>query len=212
MATVRTVNINRNESAGTVTVQAPYHEGFVGKARNMGGKWQSPFWVFDIRNEDLVRQACINCYGTDGQGVIDTVTLKVSLDSGYYRLKSAITLCGRTIARAFDRDSGARLGDGIVLLTGGFFSSGSMKNWATEVSADGATVLIHDFPKIRVEDAKNESEYITILDVIDEKKNIDIASLAEEKNRLLARIAEIDQMVASLGTTCPDCYDKFSDA
>lgn len=189
------VSISKDVTAGTIAVQAPYHAEFVAKAKNMGGKWQSPRWVFDIRNENLVRQACIDCYGTDGETTADTVTLKVSLAGGSYCLRSAITLCGRTIARAFGRDSGARLGDGIVLLEGEFISSGSMKNWATEVREGGAIVLIHDFPRVRISDAKKESESITVLEVIDESENTDIESLVKEKERLLARIAEINQII-----------------
>ena len=38
-----------------------------------------------------------------------------------------------TIAIAFGRDSGAKLGDGIVWLSGEYKSSGSVKNWYTEI-------------------------------------------------------------------------------
>ncbi len=55
--------------------------------------------------------------------------------------------------------------------------------------------MIHDFPRVRISDAKKESGSITVLEVIDEGENTDMESLVKEKERLLARIAEINQII-----------------
>lgn len=55
-----------------------------------------------------------------------------------------VEVAGRTIARAWGRDSGAKLGDGVVKLQGRVGSGGSMKNWETVVDAD---VVLHDCPR-----------------------------------------------------------------
>ncbi|GAN46095.1 hypothetical protein ABID82_001607 [Methylobacterium sp. PvP062] len=75
-------------------------------------------------------------------GEPDTVSMQCDIDKDSWR--SPVEVAGRLIARAFDRDSGAKLGDGIVLLSGNVTSGGSRANWKTIVSA---TVVIHDTPR-----------------------------------------------------------------
>jgi len=58
--------------------------------------------------------------------------------------KKCVELFGRTIACAFGRDSGAKLGDGIIWIYGIKKSGGSVKNWYTEVRE--ATFEIQNFP------------------------------------------------------------------
>ncbi|MDP2060663.1 MAG: hypothetical protein Q8J97_13055, partial [Flavobacteriaceae bacterium] len=83
------------------------------------------------------------CFGTTGETAYETCTLLIT---GYSDCeeKGAVSLFGRTIAKAFSRDSGARLGDDVVFISGTYKSGGSVKNWNTDVR--NATFEIHKFP------------------------------------------------------------------
>jgi hypothetical protein len=54
------------------------------------------------------------------------------------------SLFGRTIAKAWGRDSDAKLGDDIIWLSGIYRSGGSMKNWKTEIRE--GNFIIKNFP------------------------------------------------------------------
>ena len=128
-----------------VKVTTPYNAGFVQKCRNFRGKFNKSenAWYFDDSIIDYVREAMIEFFGTTGETPYENCILLISdfsSDAG----RSAVTLFGRTVAIAFGRDSGARLGDDIVFISGEYNSIGSVKNWYTSVS--NATFEIHNFP------------------------------------------------------------------
>jgi hypothetical protein len=178
-----------------ISVASDYNAGFVSAAKDLGGKWRAPCWVFDIRDEDRVRALCVKYYGTDGR-VADLVTLKIEWKKDSSAQQEAIAVNGRTIARAYGRDSGAKMGDGIVLLVGGFGSGGSVKNWTTRVRG-GTVVLVRDFPKSAAELlVKTESE-TRIYSIEAEAAPVDRDALSEERARLLARLGEINQILGS---------------
>lgn len=126
-----------------VKVVTPYHEAFVTHARNLRGKWKDGAWWFDDSILEYVRDVMMECFGTTGEIPYDECTLLVK-DFSDDKIGDSIILFGRTIAKAFGRDSGARLGEGIVFIKGDYSSGGSTKNWKTVIS--NATFEIHNFP------------------------------------------------------------------
>jgi hypothetical protein len=126
-----------------VKVTTPYHEIFVMRARNLRGKWENKSWWFDDSIIDYVRDLMIECFNTTGEEPFDTVNLLVS-DFSDTEGKGPVTLFGRTIARAYSRDSDAKLGDDIVFISGSYGSGGSVKHWNTIVR--DATFEIQHFP------------------------------------------------------------------
>lgn len=128
-----------------IRTKTPYNKNFVEKARNLRGKWDREVeeWVFDDNIEDYIKKALLECYGTTGEGVVETCNLLIkeqTLDQKW----GSVELFGRSIARAFGRNSGAELCNGIIWLSGEYKSGGSMKNWYTEIE-DG-TFEIQEFP------------------------------------------------------------------
>ncbi|MBN1989412.1 MAG: hypothetical protein JW783_08455 [Bacteroidales bacterium] len=126
-----------------VKVITPYNADFVQKCRNLRGTFKNGAWWFDDSIIDYVREAMIQFYGTTGETSYETCSLLIS-DYTQYGQRTPCILFGRTIAKAFGRDSGARLGEDIVLLEGEVRSGGSVKNWETCIS--DATFLINNFP------------------------------------------------------------------
>jgi hypothetical protein len=96
------IQIEKNEK--TISVTADYNDEFVKVARTIGGKWNSPSWVFDIREENLVRSTCLKIYGTDGVNT-DFVDVQITLNDFDTEKCTPIIIFGKTVARAFGRDS-----------------------------------------------------------------------------------------------------------
>ena len=196
------MKITRNEKH--ITVQAEYNSVFVGQARNLAGKWhdQDKTWVFDIRDEADVLQACYHAYGEDGIRT-NKCDVQVTLPTGYSVEKGTICLFGRQIARAFNRDSGAKVFGGVVVKAGGFSSGGSAKNWVTRAQA-GTVFVLRDVSRDLVEMEASHDTYgdavIEILQTtVSSKPVADRAALEAERDRLQARLAEINAELGGLG-------------
>lgn len=186
------MNISIKTAGGALECRSPYNAIFVERARNLGGKFRGGAWYFDARDESRVREVCREVYGSDGL-TSDTITLRIEWTESRAETCGPLTVSGRTIATAFGRDSGAKLGDGVVVLAGGFDSGGSVKNWQTKVSA-GTIALVRDFPRSLADKLSSNKYQSRIYSIEPESPPVDRAALESERARLLARIAEIDAL------------------
>lgn len=177
-----------------LAVRAPFNPHFNSAARdNLGGRWDATekAWVFDARNEDTVRDQVCRSYGdVDGEPL---VSLRIRFDSGDGNLCGPVMRAGRIVASASGRDSGARLGNGVIREAGSVTSGGSVKNWRTIVN-DGCVVVVHDVPRRAAQyllgEGAYEGERYEILEPTIPAA-IDRNALEQERVRLTARIAEI---------------------
>lgn len=194
------VNIEITDD-GKIMVKSEYNPLFVQAARKLGGKWFSPHWVFDSRDEDDVRGLCLEVYGCDGLTEPELVSVQVTIPEDCNAVggrQDSIYLFGRIVARAWGRDSGAKLGEGVVVKKGNFSSGGSAKNWNTSVE-DGTVFILRDVPKTLVEKHDNEAFVVEIIEEqVKEEKNEKKESLIAEKEALLKRLLEIDSALYDL--------------
>lgn len=108
-------------------IKTRYNSELVKRCKALGGTWddKEKVWVFDAHFEsevsDLEYEYCS-----------DEVFLEVKFISNHFRRRGPIEIFGYTIARAWGRDSGARLSDDVALIEGDIDSGGSVKNWTTE--------------------------------------------------------------------------------
>jgi len=142
--------ITFTQTNGQIHVHSPYHPEFPAKARALGGKWESGAWTFDARRIDLVRQALRSVYYYDDQEC-QKVDIEVRADARISEGTDPLTSFGRVIASAWGRDSGAKVGEGVAVLSGRFGSGGSAKNWLTYGSAD-LVFRVYDVPRAAVVD------------------------------------------------------------
>ena len=183
------VRIEKN--ASKLEVQSPYHPNLPGRARKLGGKWHSASktWVFDARDEDRVRILYKEIYGTDGtESDLVTIWAMAEKDDNDYDL--CFYVAGRQIARAYGRDSGAKLGEKVILLEGSFGSSGSMKYPTITVKA-GTVVEIRDVPR----GAVKEQEGPFKVQIIEGTTKIDREALEAEKEKLEQRLKEVNALL-----------------
>lgn len=160
---------------GLVKVITPYNGHFVAKCRNLRGSFKDGAWFFDDSIIDIIKEAMIEIYGVDGTKPVEFCTLKVSNFKGSAHT-DAVMLFGRTIAKAFGRDSNAKLGDDIIFVDGSYSSGGSVKNWYTEVN--NATFLIKNviiertlFPDVQ---KAIQEGWCEIIPIVKKRSKVDI--------------------------------------
>lgn len=112
-----------------VTLQSHcFNEDLVDSCRKLGGKWdaEASVWVFSQIVEKEVDEL-------DRLYNDDIVVVDIEALDDVVSYTSSVTFMGYTIARAFGKTSGAKLGVNIKMLDGNISSGGSAKNWYTKI-------------------------------------------------------------------------------
>ncbi len=183
-----------NLGNGKIAIETPYNPEFVKKIKKAGGRWNGSdkTWQIDERSTEAVRAIMRDVYGMDDMPH-ELVTVKVTLKERIEVWQGPVVLFGRTIASAFGRDSGAKLGEGVCFEKGEAKSSGSVKNWYTTVEAD-SIITLYDVPRRAVEEKLGWEEKYGAFEIVESADPL--ASLKAEKEALLKRLAEIEELLA----------------
>ncbi len=183
-----------------ITTDTPYNAGYVKAAKALGGRWNAAdkVWQFDAGVEDRVRAAMIEAYGTDGQQTTATVTIHVKLAWNAHHISESkgtdeFVIGGRTLVRRRHRDYPVIIGDKCSVISGGFpETGGSVKNPRPEWE-DGTVMEVREVPEsVARRLAEKHPDVVAIVG----KTKTDRDALMAERERLLARIAEIDALLA----------------
>jgi hypothetical protein len=189
------IKITKTEGS-KLAVVSPYNPDVPARARALGGKWSASdrAWVFDSRDEQAVRALLLDVYGSDGSDDGDVATIRITTNRGMCsRDREALYVGPVEVGRAFGRDSGAKLADNVVFIEGSLTSGGSRKNWDTRTS-DDAVFEVRDIPRAVAEKIVRENANdwgIASIVIVDDDADRSVA-LKTERERLVARIAEID--------------------
>lgn len=185
-------NVEVRLNTDYVWLISPYNPALPARAKSLGGKFSSTSkaWYFDKRDEERVCEIARDIYGTDGRTQSEPMlTIKVKATQGQSIYTASVFVAGREIARAFGRESGAKLGEGVIQLEGRIKSSGSVKNWYTDVTA-GSVFEIRDIPKRAVDAYDFPANGWEIVPETDNVARCE--ALKNEKSALLLRIEEIN--------------------
>lgn len=178
---------------GTAKVFTPYNPEFVRRIKTVGrAKWNGSekCWQVSDQAVEAVREIMMDVYGeTDIPDCGEKISVRVTFLEEHDELREAYTLFGKTIASAFGRDSGARTGEEAIFVQGAPRSGGSVKNWRTVIPKD-CIVELHNVPKALVDANTDDRIEIQILE-----SRIDKTALLAEKERLLKRLAEIEELL-----------------
>jgi hypothetical protein len=183
-----------NLENGNISIVTPYNKEFVDRIKKLGGRWNASdkAWEIDGRSIEAVRKVMRGVYGQDDRPQ-ELVDVRVTIGkSRLYADRGPVTIFGRIIASAFGRDSGAKVGEGVAILSGGIESGGSRNNWKTVV-LPGSEIMIYDVPKLAVKERIDWDDQIGTFEVVE--KEDPHAALRAEKEALLARLAEINRML-----------------
>lgn len=191
------IKIKITKQAGRLYLATPYNPDLPAEAKKIGGRWDagSKEWHFDPRDEDAVRDLCRGIYGTDGSDPRKvTVQVKLAPFSAHGR---SVYVLGCPVASVYGRDGGAKFPEGVVLVAGSIGSAGSRKN-PRIVSDNGAVLELRDVARDAVERVLTgeieAGDCVVGIKAVEAK--IDHDALLAERDRLTARIAEIDAMLA----------------
>ena len=191
MSGIKIIEVN-----GKISIDSPYNPDFVKRIKVAGGKWNpdTKQWTMDARSIETAREILREIYGEDDRGG-DKVTVRVTIGKEDYNTACGpAVILGRVIARAQGRDTGAKVGDGVSFVKGAPTSGGSMKYWKTVLPA-GSIFEIYDVPAVAVETAlASQNEAMYTVEAVDMNAP-DIEALKAERERLAARIAEIDAII-----------------
>jgi hypothetical protein len=191
--------INLTLKGGRAVVDAPYDPGFVSKAKLLGGKWDAgaKVWSFDARDESNVRDLLREVYGSDGAPLLadDLCRIRVTLGQQIIAARDAFRVGGRTVALAYGRDSGAKVGEGVVFLSKRPQSGGSAKNWCTHIPA-GAVFEVRDFPRGAVDRALSDLGKGSTVEVLENAAPVNVAALLSEKAMIEKRLVEIASLLS----------------
>ena len=178
---------------GMAKVFTPYNSEFVSKIKNVGGrKWNGAekCWMVPESEVGVVRDIMMHIWGeTDIPDDNKRVTVEVTFDDEFSARWDDVMLFGKVIAHATGRDSGAKVGDDVTLISGRVTSGGSVKNWYSVVKK-GTVVHVRNVPENLV--ASMDGCVGLTVKVLPEREK-DITALLAEKEKLLARLAEIEK-------------------
>ena len=185
------MNIEKVENK--IKVESEFNNEFVKGARKLHGKWNGKSWEFDVENEDLVRKLLLECYGEDGTETQEKVTVRLNLDKLDCENERKIELFGRVIAIRFNRDSRVKIHDSVVIETGGFPSSGGSNKYPELCQYNGTVLRIKNVVLSQAE--AFIAEHSDALEII-KKEKVNLEDLIKEKEILLARLDEIEAILA----------------
>jgi hypothetical protein len=119
-----------------ILVQCPYHGPVAYRLKRYGkAKWSytQNGWEIDAQFENEVKDILLKYFDTDGTYEPLTIDIEVIFNEEVEAWKRPVTFLGKTIAYAYNRDSGALVGDDVALIEGKITSGGSRANWTTIV-------------------------------------------------------------------------------
>lgn len=194
------MEIGIQAAGGVLRVNAPYHPDFPSRAKGLGGKWDSgtKSWTFDPRDEERVRALCRDIFGTDGDTAPEMVTLRVDVDKVVGRNDQECWVAGRCIARRPGRDWHVRLGEGVILLAGGFPSRGGSAKYPALEPEPGTVLEVRDVPRPAAEKAVAEQYGVKIVEP-DAPADAKRQALLARREALLAELARVEAEIEGLG-------------
>lgn len=174
-----------------IKVESPYNRAFIAKARQIQGKWNSPYWVFPLKNKKYIVNALIDIYGDCGNLSDEYIPyVEVTLDLDKYPYNHCIKIDTLVIAERPSRDASVVLSPNVTVVQGDFEKSGGSAKYPCIEPLDGTILKVDNVPLVVAERAK-DLDGITIIN--QDKSNREI--LLEERERLVKRLKEIDNLL-----------------
>ena len=173
---------------GTISVVSAYNGAWVARAKELGGKWNgnASAWQFPETIEDLVRDALMDIYGEDGKPT-EKVTIDIKLDTED-DIEQSLVIAGVEFLTRRDRDSAVGVRNGAIIVKGSFKKSGGSLQYPRIGCPTSETVLRVQIPKTKLDSVG--FDYTEV-----HAEPIDRTALEAEKEALLKRLAEIEELL-----------------
>ena len=180
---------------GVANIYTPYNADFVAKIKNIGGrKWNAAekCWTIPESEIETARKYMTEVFGeTDQADEGERISVRIRFNKDTEEERKGITIFGKEIAKAWGRDSGARPGEDATVESGTITSGGSRNHWTTKIE-EGTVIKLRNIPEAALQ---IESVYDITVERIEDAP-IDRTALEQEKEKLLARLEEIEKLLA----------------
>ena len=201
LGTVSVKNVN-----GRLLISTPYSAEFVRKIKLLNGRWDSnaKVWSVDARDLDTVKKILTDIYGESGiaeDAPVKRVSVRVSLDE--IDSADSAELFGYPIAKRWTRDSPVKLAPNVVVVSGGFASSGGSRKAPYLNAARDTIVEIRDIPESMAQRAVEQygAKIIDYNAVAKPEPQSDRKEqLLMEKQQLMDRLKQIEYLLAEDNT------------
>lgn len=183
---------------GKANIRSPYNPDFVKRVKALGGRWSAANRTWQVREEaiEAAREAMLETYGRCDREPTATVTVVVKTTRVLVGDRKPIYLFGKLIASASGRDSGANVGDSVAFTEGRPTSGGSRANWTTIVPSESTIEIYNvaaDYAKQEIAKLDARDPYTATIKTVPQ---IDRDAVLVERERLMARVAEIDALLS----------------
>ena len=185
------IDIQKNDAF----LYTPYNKDFISRIKETigGTKWDldRKAWRIPVESVPDARKIMRDIFGEcDIPSDEAKITVRLTFSEKVTEQCGPVRIFGKTISHARGRDSGAHPGEDVSIISGAVTSGGSRQNWESVVEADTVALLRNVSESMLKKDLP---EGVTF-EIVQEDDNRD--KLIAEKERLLARIAEIDKILA----------------
>jgi len=186
------MNIKVEQKEEKLQIYTPYNKNFVSDLKQSvsTAKWSGSCWEVSIEAKELIDGLLKEHYGYNpGQ---PKVKIEITAKEEIEEMTGSVNFAGCPVAYARGRDTGAKVCDGIIKMSGNIRSGGSARYYKTIVEK-GATFRLETYKNIIDEKTYDES----IWDVKTLSESIDREALLSEKEQLLKRLNEIEKQLQS---------------
>lgn len=181
------MSIQIEKGAHEIRVECPYNTDFIRRAKELGGKWDGEFktWLFPLSAENEIKECLVDIYGFVPDARMIKRTIETTEDITADR--DAIIVCGVEIARAWGRDTGAKMQSEAILRKGKIDSGGSRQYWKTEIKK-GSVI------EVELPEGGLLPDGFVFVDDTEIRRN----ELENRRAKLLEELAQIDQELDSI--------------
>lgn len=176
------MNIEVLTKDGKIYVKGYYDSNFIISAKQINGKWQSPYWVFDEENQDLVENIVLKYYGYK----LNDEEIKIEYNPEDFTEDNYVIVGQKRTAERRKRRTPVVFFDTIVV-SGGFNEwSGSEKN--PQLGTDEGTILRTTVSKTFLNTLTDEDK--SKIKIINKVSREELLKRKKELEECLAKINE----------------------
>lgn len=181
----------------TAYIHTPFNTDFISQIKKIdGARWDGSkkAWRVPVNCVEAVREIMLDIYGESDieKAPGKHYDVRLTFHRTVSVTRDSVTIYGRCVAGAYNRNSGGHCDPGVCHIQGAPASGGTAKYWTSIVPEDSIVMLI-DVPESMIQKegkySKVDYEFTEHVDTKDQ--------LEAEKKRLLARIAEIDELLTA---------------
>lgn len=191
------MKVKINREGNKLQITSPYNGAFVGRMRELNGKWNRDLKVWEVNEEyeDKVYEAILKIYRVDLTGIEEYMIVEYCAKDFEDRDKDDIRIGNIVTVYRPSRDSKVILRD-TAIMEGEFDKSGgSVKHPAVFDRGEGYNVILRStiYKKEYEKLSDEEKSKLTIIKKQDKKER-----LLNEKEILIKRLAEIEEELKNL--------------